>query len=104
MRKSLTPKTFLFLAVLSLMPAASFAQVAITVAVAPPALPVNAQPPCPVDEYMWTPGYWAGGRRATTGFRACGSRRRALGFSGRRVIGDSRAACMAGTLVTGDRT
>lgn len=26
---------------------------------APPALPVYEQPPCPVEGYMWTPGYWA---------------------------------------------
>ncbi|GGH01560.1 YXWGXW repeat-containing protein [Silvibacterium dinghuense] len=24
----------------------------------PPALPVYEQPPCPGDNYMWTPGYW----------------------------------------------
>ena len=27
--------------------------------IAPPELPVYVQPPCPVDGYMWTPGYWA---------------------------------------------
>ena len=27
--------------------------------VAPPDLPVYAQPPCPGDGYLWTPGYWA---------------------------------------------
>src|SRR6185369_13221951 len=43
----------------------------------------------------------AGGRRATTGFRACGSRRRASAYFGPRAIGDSQAACMAGTPVTG---
>src|SRR5271170_4365531 len=26
---------------------------------APPALPVYAQPPCPVEGYLWTPGYWS---------------------------------------------
>jgi len=25
----------------------------------PPSLPVYDQPPCPVDGYLWTPGYWA---------------------------------------------
>lgn len=29
------------------------------VQVAPPPLPVYVQPPCPVDGWMWTPGYWA---------------------------------------------
>ena len=48
---------------LLILPAASFAQVAIGVAIriGPPALPVYAQPPCPVEGYMWTPGYWAYG-------------------------------------------
>src|SRR5262249_47384317 len=25
----------------------------------PPPLPVYTQPPCPGDDYIWTPGYWA---------------------------------------------
>lgn len=29
--------------------------------IAPPALPVYVQPPCPVEGYLWTPGYWAYG-------------------------------------------
>jgi hypothetical protein len=33
--------------------------VSISVRVAPPELPVYEQPPCPVDGYLWTPGYWA---------------------------------------------
>lgn len=37
----------------------SFAQVRISVAFAPPELPVYDQPPCPEDGYLWTPGYWA---------------------------------------------
>lgn len=28
---------------------------------APPALPEYTQPPCPVEGYLWTPGYWAWG-------------------------------------------
>ncbi len=35
--------------------------VGISVHVGPPALPVYAQPPCPGDGYLWTPGYWAYG-------------------------------------------
>ena len=31
----------------------------VSVNIAPPALPVYAQPPCPGDGYLWTPGYWA---------------------------------------------
>ncbi|HEY6290393.1 MAG TPA: hypothetical protein VI455_02380 [Terriglobia bacterium] len=42
-------------------PAASSAQfaVGVSVTIAPPALPVYVQPPCPSAGYMWTPGYWA---------------------------------------------
>src|SRR5665213_3755624 len=54
----LHPRSFLFLLVLLMIPPASFAQIAISVAVAPPALPVYTQPPCPTEGYLWTPGYW----------------------------------------------
>ena len=50
----------LFLAFLvSLVPASSFAGVFLSITVAPPILPVYAQPVCPGDGYLWTPGYWA---------------------------------------------
>ena len=39
--------------------AGSFAQIGISVAFGPPALPVYEQPICPEDGYLWTPGYWA---------------------------------------------
>jgi WXXGXW repeat (2 copies) len=54
----------LFLALLVLLvPAASRAQIAVGVSihVGPPAIPVYTQPPCPVEGYLWTPGYWAYG-------------------------------------------
>src|SRR5438105_2954474 len=38
--------------------ASSFSQVGISVNIAPPVLPVVEQPPCPVEGYIWTPGYW----------------------------------------------
>jgi hypothetical protein len=38
--------------------ASSFAQVGVSVNFAPPVLPVVEQPPCPVEGYIWTPGYW----------------------------------------------
>jgi hypothetical protein len=63
MRKFLSLR-ILFLAVLAfVVPAASRAQVAlgVSIRVGPPALPVYEQPPCPVEGYMWTPGYWAYG-------------------------------------------
>jgi hypothetical protein len=47
-------------AVLSLS-AASSAAVFVSVAIAPPALPVYAQPLCPGPNYIWIPGYWAYG-------------------------------------------
>ena len=37
------------------------AQVAVSITVAPPALPVYVQPPIPAPGYIWTPGYWAYG-------------------------------------------
>jgi hypothetical protein len=33
--------------------------ISITARIAPPALPVYVQPACPVDGYLWQPGYWA---------------------------------------------
>src|SRR5208282_2162494 len=33
--------------------------IGISVRIAPPALPVYAQPICPGPGYLWTPGYWA---------------------------------------------
>ena len=37
------------------------AAVFVSVAIAPPALPVYAQPPLPGPGYIWTPGYWGYG-------------------------------------------
>ena len=51
-------KTLLVFAVLAVSSAA-FAQIRISVAFGPPALPVYEQPVCPGDGYLWTPGYWA---------------------------------------------
>ena len=48
---------------LLLFSSSSFSQVSIGVTIsagfAPPELPVYEQPPCPVEGYLWTPGYWA---------------------------------------------
>jgi hypothetical protein len=50
----------LFLAISMLfLSTASFAQVGVSVSIAPPELPVYDQPVCPGDGYIWTPGYWA---------------------------------------------
>jgi hypothetical protein len=37
------------------------ASVFVSVAIAPPVLPVYVQPPLPAPGYIWTPGYWAYG-------------------------------------------
>jgi hypothetical protein len=50
----------LVLAILA-MPAASSAQVAVSITIGPPALPIYEQPICPDAGYIWTPGYWAYG-------------------------------------------
>ncbi len=59
---ALVPIMFLALGIAAAAPSAS-AQVAvgISVHVGPPALPVYVQPACPVEGYLWTPGYWAYG-------------------------------------------
>ena len=41
--------------------ASSFGQVGVSINIAPPLLPVVAQPPAPVEGYIWTPGYWGYG-------------------------------------------
>jgi WXXGXW repeat (2 copies) len=61
MLKLLRFRNLLFLLVLCVIPATSFAQIGISIRIGPPALPVYAQPPCPQDGYLWTPGYWAYG-------------------------------------------
>jgi hypothetical protein len=40
-------------------PLSAWSAVAISVTIAPPPLPLYAQPPIPGDGYIWTPGYWA---------------------------------------------
>lgn len=50
-----------FLALALLVPSLTLADFSLSVRIGPPALPVYAQPACPGDGYMWTPGYWAYG-------------------------------------------
>jgi hypothetical protein len=59
MRTHFSARVFLFAFVLLVMSSASFAQIRISVAFGPPALPVYEQPYCPGEGYIWTPGYWA---------------------------------------------
>jgi uncharacterized membrane protein YgcG len=55
-----TRRALLVLTMLCL-PVAAIAQVAVSVAIAPPPLPVYEQPFAPGPGYIWTPGYWAWG-------------------------------------------
>ena len=65
MRKLTFTRIFLFAVGLAFglasIASSASAQIAvgISVRVAPPAIPVYVQPPCPTDGYLWTPGYWA---------------------------------------------
>src|SRR3984957_10338570 len=63
MTQKLIGRSLLFAFVLTSMmmtwSATSSAQIAISVRIGPPALPVYAQPVCPGAGYLWTPGYWA---------------------------------------------
>ncbi|HEY6343452.1 MAG TPA: hypothetical protein VIY49_18300 [Bryobacteraceae bacterium] len=52
---------FVGIAILLAIPSASFGAVSISVGIAPPPLPVYAQPVAPGPDYIWTPGYWAYG-------------------------------------------
>lgn len=60
-------RTFLVLLFVGLVAAPAFAPafaqvaVGVSIRVGPPAIPVYEQPPCPIDGYLWTPGYWAYG-------------------------------------------
>src|SRR3984885_16095592 len=51
----------IFAALILAIPPASHAQVGVSITIAPPALPVYAQPICPGPGFLWTPGYWAYG-------------------------------------------
>ena len=61
MRTLLKARQLLLISLLVALPAVSFAQASVSITVAPPALPVYEQPPCPTEGYLWTPGYWAYG-------------------------------------------
>lgn len=49
------------MAMLALPMTQARAAVFVSVAIAPPVLPVYVQPPLPAPGYIWTPGYWAYG-------------------------------------------
>src|ERR1700733_5801365 len=55
---------FLLLLLVLAIPATSFAQVSLSITIAPPELVVYTQPVCPQEGYLWTPGYWGWGSGA----------------------------------------
>src|ERR1700749_2218709 len=62
MKKAILP--IVFLAAISFLAAGradAQLSVGVSVRLAPPAIPVYEQPLCPVDGYLWIPGYWAYG-------------------------------------------
>ena len=77
MKASSYLRTLLLAAVVLALPAASFAGVFISVGIAPPPLPVYAQPVIPASGYLWTPGSGDGAKVvAITGYQAPGCSRR----------------------------
>jgi hypothetical protein len=52
-------RSLLFALIMLAMSAVSFAQIGISITIAPPGLPVYEQPLCPGEGYLWMPGYWA---------------------------------------------
>ena len=57
--KSVSARLILLALLVAVIPASSYAGVFVSVAIAPPVLPVYVQPPCPTEGYLWTPGYWS---------------------------------------------
>jgi hypothetical protein len=67
MRTFSSIRSSLFALVLLALSAAAYAQIGISISLAPPELPTYEQPLCPGDGYLWTPGYW-GYADADTGY------------------------------------
>ncbi len=59
MTNNVFKRTTLALGLALMLPLAAWSQVSLSVSIAPPPLPLYAQPPIPGDGYIWTPGYWA---------------------------------------------
>ena len=59
MTSTVFKRSTLALGLALLAPLAAWSQVSLSVTIAPPPLPLYAQPPIPGDGYLWTPGYWA---------------------------------------------
>ncbi|MEO3405857.1 hypothetical protein AAFN85_18235 [Mucilaginibacter sp. CAU 1740] len=59
MKKIISVFTVLLLVVATAFKSHAQVSVGVSINIAPPVLPTYSQPPCPVDGYLWTPGYWA---------------------------------------------
>jgi hypothetical protein len=59
--RNLIAAALIVLPMLALPVAQAQIGVALSINIAPPALPVYEQPPLPAPGYMWTPGYWSYG-------------------------------------------
>jgi len=59
MKKIISVFTVLLLVVATAFKCHAQISVGVSINIAPPALPTYSQPPCPVDGYLWVPGYWA---------------------------------------------
>src|SRR5271154_1879720 len=59
MMRTIAIRSALLALLMCAMAAVSFGEVAVSITVAPPVLPVYTQPACPGAGYLWTPGYWA---------------------------------------------
>jgi hypothetical protein len=61
MRRIVAISSLLFSFVFLVFASTAFAQIGVGISVnfGPPPLPVYEQPLCPVDGYLWIPGYWA---------------------------------------------
>jgi len=59
MSSNLFTRTTLALGLALLAPLSAWSAISVSVTIAPPPLPLYAQPPIPGDGYIWTPGYWA---------------------------------------------
>lgn len=59
MKKTILPLGLLLAMTFMVMAANAQVSIGVSVDFAPPPIPVYAQPACPVEGYIWIPGYWA---------------------------------------------
>src|ERR1700743_3389428 len=59
MKKTILPLSLLLAVCFTATTVNAQLSIGISVHIAPPAIPVYEQPPCPTDGYIWIPGYWA---------------------------------------------